>query len=375
MPVLHVIAPFHTIPNDEFSHCAFTGKARRFAKMMRPFGYTVHEYSNAGSDSAADVKHVMLNDATFRMFFKPETSSPGAQANVGTPGWLAFHRALEDALRQYARAGDIIAHIWTAHDEMVRKFPGCIHVETGIGYPNDSIGNAYRIFESEAWRHYHWGRVGTPGGVLPPRFDLNPARTWVIPNYFDVEDWPLVETPEGNNIVFMSRFVVDKGIEMLRKIVKVWCELHDDDSKFVFAGMGGYMQWLAESRFSVETVRRIDHRGVVLGRDRAKLVGNARAFLLPSIFVEPFGGAGVEAMLTGTPLIGPSFGAFTETIEQGVTGFRCRTVEDYIEAIEQAIYLDRVRVRERAVSRYSLDACGQLYDKAFRTLLERASAE
>ncbi len=37
-------------------------------------------------------------------------------------------------------------------------------------------------------------------------------------------------------------------------------------------------------------------------------------------------GAGVEAMLCGTPLLGSNYGAFQETIIHGVTGFRCNTL-------------------------------------------------
>ncbi len=374
MPTIHVIAPFHTVPSTSFSHCAFTGKALRFAKMMKPFGYTIVEYANRGSESEADVKVVMLNEAEYKQFYSPETKSPGAQARVDTPGYAAFNTRLVKALDERARPGDIIAHIWSAHDSLVRHFPHCIHVETGIGYPNDAFG-AYRIFESEAWRHYQWGRVGSPGGVLPVgRPDINPARTWIVPNYFDVAEWPFSETP-GNNVAFMSRFVVDKGIDMLREIIKLWNEKHPDDGvRFTLAGMGDYVGWLTGSNFSPEEMARIDYSGPVIGTNRATFVGNAFAFLLPSIFVEPFGGAAVEAMLVGTPAITPDFGAFTETIENGVNGFRCRTVEEYVVAIEKARELDRAAVRQRAM-RYSLEACGVKYHEIFTFLLSRASAE
>ncbi len=380
MPTIHVLAPHHTILNDEFSHCAFSGKARRFAQMMKPFGYTVHEYANKGSESAADVKHVMLTDEEYRTFFKPETASPGAQSDPNTLAGQLFRQRLEHALREYAKPGDIVAHIWTAYWDLPTKFPNLVHVETGIGYPNDGIG-AFRIFESYAWQHFHWARYCSHGGVVPTingdayQIDRNPACTWVVPNYYDPADWPFNGTPE-NNVVFMARFVVDKGIVMLRKIIKRWHELHPDDGlKFVLAGMGGYAQWLAESFFSPEEMVRIDYRGVVNGPARAEMVGKARAMLLPSIFVEPFGGSGVEAMMTGTPLLAPDFGAFTETIEHDSTGFRCRSLDDYVQGIEQAVQLDRKYISQRARSLYSLAACGAKYHDIFTRLTTRACIE
>jgi glycosyltransferase involved in cell wall biosynthesis len=376
MPTIHVLYPHHTIANDEYSHCAFTGKARRFAAMMKPFGYTVHEYSNAGSMSAADVKHVMLNEAEFKAHFTEETSSPGAQANPHTPAGMIFRQRLARALAEYAKPGDIVAHIWTAYWELIRDFPRLNHFETGIGYPNDGIG-AYRIFESYAWMHFHWGRYCSPGGVIPMNqqsydIDKNPACTWVVPNYYDPTDWPFVAEPE-NYVVFMARFVVDKGIEMLRDVIKAWHKRHPDDGmKFMLAGMGGYPAWLAASDFTPAELARIDYRGVVNGPARAVMVGRARAMLLPSIFVEPFGGSGVESMLCGTPLIAPDFGAFTETVEDGATGFRCRTVDDYVRSIEDSVNLDRSYVSERAQDRYSLKACGAKYHDIFQRVTTRA---
>lgn len=380
MPNIHVLAPHHTILNDEYSHCAFSGKARRFAAMMKPFGYTVHEYANRGSESAADVKHVMLNTEEFRAFFAPETSSPGAQSNIDTPAGHAFRQRLERALADHARPGDIVAHIWTAYWDLIPKFPGLVHVETGIGYPNDGIG-AYRIFESNAWMHFHMARYCSHGGVIPlaPQnygdaytIDKNPACTWVVPNYYDPRDWPL-NTEPGNNVVFMSRFVVDKGIVELRKIIKRWEEKHPGDGmKFVLAGMGNFSQWLADSDFSLAERQRIDYRGTVNGPERAKICGNARAMLLPSIFVEPFGGAGVESMMCGTPLLAPAFGAFTETIEHGKTGFNCRSTDDYVKAIENAVGLDRRYISARAAERFSLAACGAQYHEIFTRLTTRA---
>ena len=60
-PTLHLIGIFHTIHNLDYSHCAFTGKALRFSKMMQAYDYSVVEYANEGSESAAREKVVMLS--------------------------------------------------------------------------------------------------------------------------------------------------------------------------------------------------------------------------------------------------------------------------------------------------------------------------
>jgi FkbM family methyltransferase len=89
---------------------------------------------------------------------------------------------------------------------------------------------------------------------------------------------------------------------------------------------------------------------------------------MPTQFTEPFGGSGVEAMLCGTPLVAVDYGAFTETIADGVTGFRCHTLEEWMDAIENCGNLDRQVVSEVARHKYSLDACAAKYDRVFSTL-------
>ena len=48
-------------------------------------------------------------------------------------------------------------------------------------------------------------------------------------------------------------------------------------------------------------------------------------------------------MICGTPLISVDYGAFTETIVEGVTGFRCNTLGDWVAGIEASKNLDRAK--------------------------------
>lgn len=50
---LHLVGIFHTRATTEYSHCAFTGKALRFPRMMQAQGYEVIEYSNSVSTAPA----------------------------------------------------------------------------------------------------------------------------------------------------------------------------------------------------------------------------------------------------------------------------------------------------------------------------------
>jgi glycosyltransferase involved in cell wall biosynthesis len=104
---------------------------------------------------------------------------------------------------------------------------------------------------------------------------------------------------------------------------------------------------------------------------RAHLMAGAKAVFVPTLYVEPFGNVHVEAMVCGTPVITTDWGVFSETVQHGVTGFRCRTHDEFLAAARRAPQLDRKGIRDYAISRFSLETVGQLYEAYF----ERLNAE
>jgi len=119
-----------------------------------------------------------------------------------------------------------------------------------------------------------------------------------------------------------------------------------------------------------------DHRpsygeyiGPVGPKQRAELMGNAIATFVPTLYIEPFGNVNIESQACGTPVITTDWGAFTETVVQGVTGYRCRNVEEFILATQNVKNLDRQAIRDRAVSLYSVDVIAKQYEYYFQRLL------
>ena len=72
--------------------------------------------------------------------------------------------------------------------------------------------------------------------------------------------------------------------------------------------------------------------------------------------------------MTGTPVITTDWGAFTETVVDGVTGYRCRTFGEFVQAAKDAPQLDRQAIRDRAVATYSLEAIAPRYERFFHRL-------
>lgn len=345
-PTLHLIGIFHTIHSQEYSHCAFTGKALRFSRMLQMYGYRVIEYANEGSESEAATKVVMLSQKELAEMTgaRRKEDFHGDLAALGTPWHALFEQRLIEKLKKRVRPKDIICHPFGhAHSRLLTEFPDNIHVETGIGYPT-LMPNALHIFESYAWRHYHCGKDGRQGTHYE----------WVIPNYFEINDWQPNYEP-GKYIAFLGRIDACKGIDTIYEIA------HYIDKKIVLCGQGNPEKWKHPN---------IEYWGPISGTQRSEFMRNAICSLMPTNFIEPFGGSGVEGLLCGTPLIATDYGAFTETVQNGINGYRCKTLRDWIEAIEKVDSLDRAIIAKRARATYSLEACGKQYAKAFEQIHE-----
>lgn len=353
---LHLLGIPHTQTTYEFSHCAFTGKVKRFAPMMRSAGYEVIHYGVEGADSDAttDVnvmsydEWVSIRTKLFNEIYGNRDAMPsdfiGDLANVGNELYKIFNLRLHAELIRNLEPHDIIClPFGYAHDSAIREFSNP-KVETGIGYPNSY--QDFRIFESQAWYHYEMGRQNKSG------HDYN----WVIPNYFKIDDWNFNPTPE-KYIAYFGRISDIKGVNIVREVAR-----HRPDLQFKICGQGDPKPYLTEPN--------IEYVPPIHGLARSEFLNKAMAVLMPTRYVEPFGGVTVEAELCGTPVLGSSYGSFTETIEHGKTGFNCRTLGDFLAALEivESGGISRQYVRDFAVDKYDMYKLASKYDAAFQQI-------
>jgi glycosyltransferase involved in cell wall biosynthesis len=76
---------------------------------------------------------------------------------------------------------------------------------------------------------------------------------------------------------------------------------------------------------------RIKYVGEVDGKQKAELLANARCLWMPALWDEPFGLTNIEALFSGTPVLGTGRGALPEILTPQV-GALCDTLEEMIEA-------------------------------------------
>jgi glycosyltransferase involved in cell wall biosynthesis len=95
--------------------------------------------------------------------------------------------------------------------------------------------------------------------------------------------------------------------------------------------------------------------GVIGPAEKRPLFRDARALLAPVEWNEPFGLVLVEAMLSGCPVVAFGRGSVPELVEQGVTGFVARSLDDMADLIRPGGAVDafdRQLCRRRAIERF-----------------------
>jgi glycosyltransferase involved in cell wall biosynthesis len=107
---------------------------------------------------------------------------------------------------------------------------------------------------------------------------------------------------------------------------------------------------------------------------KAELLRNARALLLPVEWDEPFGLVFIEALACGTPVLSRPMGSLPEIVEDGVHGFLRGSDEELAAACAQLDRIDRRACRERALSRFSVRAMADAYENAYRRVVASAAA-
>lgn len=348
---LHLPGLPHTVTNEEFSHCAFTAKILKFAKMMKPHGYEIIHYGVEGATTEASTQVDLMTaweQTSLRGFDNSDkTRFIGEGANVNTELYLVYNNRLREELKKRVQPEDLVLlPFGHGHAQAVQGL-GFRCVESGIGYATLCPLAAYKIFESFCWQHFHLGRQNELNGH---------NYEWVVPNYFDLEQWRVNFMPQ-NYIAFLGRIFDLKGLKTIQAIAHARPNEH-----FIIAGQGDPKPYLTEPN--------IEYRPPMVGRERETFLGNARAILMPSVFIEPFCGAAVEAMLCGTPVISTPFGAFTETVEDQVTGFRCHTLGDFCGAVDRVGELDRAYIAARARRLYGFERVGKMYHRVFQQIDE-----
>lgn len=353
----HVVGLPHTQATKGFLSCAYTQKVYNFCKMMHSLGHEVYHYGGEGSTPDCTEHIDIITEAERKQWWGKNDVSKEFYAiewKADLPYWMtANHRAIAEIGKRIEKKDFICLIGGNCQKAIADAFPAHMSVEFGIGY--EGVFSKYRVFESYAWMHHVYGIRNERNGS---NYDA------VIPNYFDPADFELM--PKEDYYLFIGRLISRKGPHIAADI----CKHLGAKLKVAGQGMTKYQEGkkIVADEVTIEAPG-IEYVGTVDVNQRKELMAKAKAIIVQTQYIGPFEGVHVEAMLSGTPVITTDWGVFAESVVDGVTGFRTRTLGEAIWAAKEAIKLDPEKIRTYALSRYSIDVVKYRYQDYFTQLL------
>lgn len=355
---LHVLGIPHTKTTEEYVACAYTQKALKFCKMMTQRGHTVFHYGVEGSNpictEQVDVVSAELHEQFYgQNYFKKEMF----RYNINDLCYKTFIANSIAAIRKRLDKNDILLPFWGAGVKEICDAlkDECIVIEPGIGYGYGMWAD-YKVFESYAIYHAYCG-ISSVAVAAQNNYEV------VIPNYFDLKDFnfnPKSRHLDKNNryFCFVGRVISSKGVRIAISVCR---------SLGIKLKIAGQLSGEFQNFNWPDGVEFVGHVDI---QQRNELMKNAIACFVPSQYVEPFGGVQIESLLCGTPTITSDWGAFAENNIHEVTGYRCRTFDDYLNAALNCLEgkINLINCRKQGLN-FSLEAIAPKYEKFFNDVV------
>ncbi len=149
---------------------------------------------------------------------------------------------------------------------------------------------------------------------------VEPDRVHVLAYPYFPGNQPLTEPPQGAGFLFLGRLSVAKGTRVL---LEAWAKLIQELGpervpKLTLAGDG-------ELREEVEAAVAasggcIRYAGQVSGEEKQRLIQDSLAFVVPSVWWDPYPTVVYEAFDAGRPVLAASSGGLPESVTDGVLG-------------------------------------------------------
>src|ERR1035437_1510229 len=354
----HLVSLVHLPQSRKYTSCAFTQKNLKLARMLTRLGREVYFYGSEGSDVEEYVNSDKLHfvqthtlsdirkswgdgDNRFEIGYDWQNTDFRHDFNTEkTEATKKFYQSCVDNINKVKKPDDFLLLTMGSYQTPIRdEVKLFLNCEPGIGYRGSVPGN-FKAFESAYIQNFSYGSAHPYESVNGSYYDR------VIPNYFDPDDFEFGGTA-GDYYLYIGRMIKRKGI------LTAALACNQLGKKLILVGQGGVV--LPNGNLTATTNPDFElppgtweYKGFAGIPERKKLMSGAIGTFIATEYLECFGGTNVEARLSGSPAITTDFAVFPELITNGIDGYRCNTLNDFVWAADQCKNLDRGLIRKRA---------------------------
>lgn len=138
--------------------------------------------------------------------------------------------------------------------------------------------------------------------------------------------------------------------------------------KLILAGKIRDQDYFEELKKNIDG-EQIKWFGEMEFEEKLRLYQNAKAFIFPINWEEPFGLVMIEAMSCGTPVVAFNRGAVSEIVRDGLTGYVVDNHIQIIDALKKIDRIDRAVCRKHVEENFSVLRIIDDYEKALQKLV------
>lgn len=189
----------------------------------------------------------------------------------------------------------------------------------------------------------------------------------VVYNGLPMDHYPFSDSHKGY-LLFVGRISEEKGVhhaidvaQYLQIPLIIAAKLESNHRPDV-----EYFRQYVEPRLDGDKIKWI---GEVNEEERNKLMSEAKCFLHPVSFREPFGLTLIEAMACGCPVVAYGRGSIREIVAQGKTGFVVEDAEEMVEAVSSIDVIDRGECRRHSLENFNAQRMAKGYEAIYASIL------
>jgi glycosyltransferase involved in cell wall biosynthesis len=185
-----------------------------------------------------------------------------------------------------------------------------------------------------------------------------------IYNAVDFEKIPL-GLKYKNYLVIMGRIHPCKGIKEAIQVAKkvnlplIIMGSHDERNLY----------WKQDIKPEIDG-KKIIYKGFIPRDEMLKILREAKAFIFPLQWDEPFGITMIESMACGTPVITFNRGSIPEVVKNKKTGFIVNNINEMADAVGKINQIDRNFCRQWVKDNFSIEKMVEGYENIFYRILK-----
>lgn len=410
---LHILAVPHAITSrvDNMICCAFTQTIVNFAKGMKKLtDYNLIHYGHEDTDINLFHEHVTVNnndDFKKSGYFDKDFTKQSYVWSEEHQAYKSFIKNSVEEIKNRAKKDDFVLmlggfHYWVmrgiehlpvtivdfsvghrfvytdyavyvthAHMQAMygKHHADYVNYKQANDHFNSLKGKNYKVIDIDNRTSYDWDDIvedirkgiqctynyrSHQEALDIPRWGDAVIPIPVDPNDFHYRD----ETEKENYFLYCARLNYSKGIEIAVKVAQRL------DTKLIMAGQNN-----PEWGLGYKLPKQVEYLGGSVGPEKRKdLMSKAKLMFAPTLLNEPGPTVVYEGGLSGTPIVSTDWGGFTNNVIHGVTGYRCRSFEQFVWAAKNIGNIKSKNCREFAMQA-TYDNVATRYDEYFKNIL------